>query len=201
MKKTIIIIQLCVLISNILIAQKRSKLTQFGGKLGLTHSYMNFNKGYPPSATPISGSWGTGVVFGGFLQVSLSKNIFLQPEYLFQTTSSKRDDPATTFHLTYLSFPIILKYSPTKRLNILLGPQFDLLLHAKQKKDATTNITHDTEERNIGVSGGAEFFLLKNFSVGARYTSGLNDIGTGQRSSVLEYKSQQVILTASFYLE
>ncbi|HEY8733586.1 MAG TPA: hypothetical protein VIL90_03405, partial [Puia sp.] len=59
-----------------------------------------------------------------------------------------------------------------------------------------TNITHDVEERGIGLIGGLEFTILKSIFLSARYMQGLNHVGIGQRSYTKEFKYQVVNFTA-----
>lgn len=176
------------------------KRTLFGVKLGATHTVTDFNKGVLGPAVPVTVDGKIGVSASAFLNVHLSRRFSLQTEYGFLTASATRKDSGTTYSLAYLFFPLLLKYSPVRGLHLVGGPQFDLLLHATKKKAGiAADITHDTEERNIGLTGGLEYFFINAFSLSVRYTKGLNNIGIGQRSNIEEYKSRQVMVTAGFY--
>jgi len=71
-----------------------------------------------------------------------------------------------------------------------------LLINAKKKAgDTYSGITHDTEERNFGITAGFEYKVIDDISLNARYLSGLSHIGIGQRSNVKEFKIEQFQLT------
>jgi hypothetical protein len=80
---------------------------------------------------------------------------------------------------------------------VLAGPQFEILIDARANEQNTnTNITHDMEERGIGIIGGFEFVVYKSFFLSARYLQGLNHVGLRLGSAVKEYKYQSFILSA-----
>jgi hypothetical protein len=83
------------------------------------------------------------------------------------------------------------------RFNIISGPQLEILVSAGSTENGIhSNITHDVEERGIGVIGGVEFTVINSFFLSARYLQGLNHVGIGQRSDVKEFKYQSVFITA-----
>ena len=83
---------------------------------------------------------------------------------------------------------------------MMAGPQFDLLVKAKQTTGgSTTDITHDTEERSIGITGGIEYRITPAVSICARYMHGFNHIGLGQRSNIQEFKYEMMQLTAAIH--
>jgi len=170
---------------------------RFGARLGANVTNTNFNQGFPRPAEPVATQWKTGVVGGFFWQIPLRKNLFLQQEYLFSQMGGAVKSTSTTYQLRYLSLPLLLQYRFVPKLALVAGPQFDLLLQAKQQVNgATTTITHDTEERSIGATAGLEFYLTNRLSLDARYMQGLNHVGIGQRSSVQEFKHQMVQVAA-----
>jgi opacity protein-like surface antigen len=171
-------------------------VVSFGVKLGANYSNTNFNAGSPKPSTPIATTWKAGFVAGFLVQVALPHKLAIQQEYLFSQVSGKIGDEETQYTLRYLSLPLLLKYTLVPRVTVVAGPQFDLLIQARQEvRDQSTDITHDTEERSIGVAAGLELSLSKKLSLNARYLQGLNHIGIGQRSTVREFKLQSVQLT------
>ncbi|OUJ73806.1 hypothetical protein BXP70_12575 [Hymenobacter crusticola] len=174
------------------------KAVRFGAKLGVNFANMNFNQGFPKPVTPIETTWKTGAVAGFFLQIPLLPKLSLQQEYLFSQLGAARTSTATTYRLRYLSLPLLLQYKVLPKLAFVAGPQFDLLLQATARTNgATTTITHDTEERSIGATAGLSFYITDHISLDARYLQGLNHIGIGQRSDVLEFKHQMVQVAAA----
>ncbi len=87
-----------------------------------------------------------------------------------------------------------------ERIAIIAGPQFDLLISAKQKSNGSvTTITHDTEERNISGLAGVEIKLSDAIFLDARYIHGFNHIGIGQRSATTEFKWSGISLAAGVH--
>ena len=173
-------------------AQTRSgSVKKFGIRLGTNYSLMNFNKGVPRPTATVSNVWKPGVDIRALLNVKLTDRFFLQPEYALGILNGEDERFKTTYQLSYLSLPILLRIRPVERFSILLGPQFDLLIRADEKQNGIkTNITHDTEERNISAVFGLEYIITPGFYVDARFINGFNHVGIGQRSNVKEFKWQ-----------
>ena len=178
--------------------QNHGLFKRFGFKAGVNVSDMNFNKGVPAPPSPVPSAWKTGITFGFLLHVPLINNLSLQPEYLYSNVNGEDKSTGIKYSLHYLGLPVLLKYQLSQKFALEAGPEVDLLISAKNKTGGTSsNITHDTEERNFGIDAGLEYKLIKSLSLNARYMQGLNHIGIGQRSNVKEFKSQQFQLTAS----
>jgi hypothetical protein len=170
---------------------------RFGFQAGLNTANMNFNLGVPAPAGHAAASWKTGISFGLLLRIPLAKNLFLQPEYAFNQRRGADKSIGVDYDLDYLSMPVLLNYSVSSRISLLAGPQLELLIDARSTGNgSSSNITHDVEERSIGVLAGLEVQIIKSFFLSARYLQGLNHIGIGQRSVVKEFKYQSVNLTA-----
>jgi opacity protein-like surface antigen len=170
---------------------------RFGLRLGLNHSNTNFNQGEPKPTVPVETTWQTGFLVGALVQVDLANKLALQQEYLLVQQGGKVNNSNTQYRLRYLSLPLLLKYRVVPRLALVAGPQFDLLLDARQETAGqTTGITHDTEERGLGATAGLEVQLWRGLSLSARYLQGLNHVGIGQRSAVQEFKWQSAQVAA-----
>ena len=170
---------------------------RFGLRLGANLANMNFNKGYPKPATSVATTWQPGIMAGGFLRVPIVGNFSWQQEYLFSQMRSKVDATNESYTLNYVSLPILLSYRVLPHLAFVAGPQLDLLIDGKRNLGGVeTSITHDTEERSLGATAGAELFATDHLSLQLRYTLGLNHIGIGQRSAVTEFKYESVQLMA-----
>jgi hypothetical protein len=179
-------------------AQENNNSVQkhFGFQAGVNISNMNFNMGEPPPPVHADPSWETGFTFGFQLRIPLTKNLLLQPEYSFSERNGSDKSIGTDYRLNYFSLPVLLNYQLSPQFNLIAGPQFEILIDAKSFENGeSNNITHDVEERGIGITGGLEFTVLKSLFLSARYLQGLNHIGIGQRSSVKEFKYQVVNLT------
>jgi hypothetical protein len=174
-----------------------SSFKRFGFDAGINISNMNFNAGEPPPQVHEDPSWKSGFTFGFQLKVPLAKKLLLQPEYSFSQRNGSDKSIATDYTINYFSMPILLNYQVSPRFNLVAGPQFEITIDASSSVNGqSTNITHDVEERGIGIAGGFEFTIIKSFFLSARYLQGLNHVGIGQRSDVKEFKYQSVIFTA-----
>ena len=177
----------------------KSSMERFGLNVGLHYSCMNFNEGVPRPDAHVANTWMTGITVGFMMEVPLINNFSLTPEYAYAQRRGKYERSNTGYSLDYLSMPLLLKYKITPAIAVKAGPQFDLLIHAKQTNSTgDLNITHDTEERNIGAAACIEVRLVKSIFVEARYLHGLSHVGIGQRSGTTEFKYRLVQLDASF---
>jgi hypothetical protein len=197
--------KLMLLLSFLLFQQKEltaqeqnMPVRKFGFKIGLNSTHTNFKRGYllPPSL-PYQSERRTGLTLGFLLNVPLAKDLLIQPEYLYSLRRSFVKSTEVSYQLDYLSLPVLLRYRIHPRLSLLAGPQFDLLIKGKERgSGGTRNITHDTEERNLGATAGLELQVARSLFLEGRYMHGLSHVGIGQRSSVVEFKYEVVELTA-----
>ena len=201
MKRALPLILIAFLVVNYSAAQDAGQhsMKRFGVRLGVNYSGMNFNKGYPPPDSHVAVVWMAGITAGFLLAIPLVDKLSVNPEYAYARMRGKDERSGTTYKLNYLSMPVFLTYRIAHRIAIKAGPQLDLLINAKKNTGTgDQNITHDTEERNVGVAAGVEIKLVKNIYLEARYMQGLNHIGIGQRSNTTEFTYQLVQLNASF---
>lgn len=187
----------CTLSAQSRISNSGRTPVSFGIKAGANLSNMNFNKGVPAPVSPIESSWKPGFALGLFMEVPIYSNLYIQPEYLYSQMAGEDKSLAETYTMSYLSLPVLLKYKLFDKLAILAGPQFDLLIKAKNNTASNSNITHNTEERSIFVVAGLEINLVEKISLGARYLRGFNHIGIGQRTDVKEFKYEMIQILAA----
>ena len=145
---------------------KESSFKRFGFQIGVNLSNMNFNEGEPPPAVHANSSWQTGITFGFQLKVPLAKKWLLQSEYSYSRRNGSDQTISTNYKIDYFSFPLLIDYQLSPRFNILAGPQFEITMKASSStNDSNANITHDVEERSIGVVGGLEFTVLNSIFI------------------------------------
>lgn len=172
---------------------------KFAIEAGANYSSMNFNKGVPAPSTPIENSWKPGISAGIFFKIPLSNNLFLQPGYFYIHRNGADKSVNTDYSLDYFSFPLLLKYKISRLIDVVAGPQADLLIHANSFYNGIkTDITHATEERGIGVTAGFNIHFLKSLYISGRYMQGLNHVGISQRSDPKEFKYQEASLMIGF---
>ena len=131
------------------------------------------------------------------LSIPIANKLTIQPEYSYAQRKGADKSLNIDYSLNWLSMPVLLHYQISPRFALMAGPQVELLINADSTNHGvTTNITHDVEERSIGITGGFEVEIIKSFFLSAKYFQGLNHIGIGQRSTVKEFKYQVVTITA-----
>ena len=166
---------------------------RFGFMAGMNISNMNFNKGVPAPSVPVAAAWKGGITIGFLLRISLTERLFLQPEYSYTQRQGADKSRAINYSTGYVSMPLLVSYKISQRLAVVAGPQAELLIYANADSNGVkSNITHDVEERSIGVTAGLDVQLIKSFFISARYMQGLNHVGIGQRSDVKEFKYEAV---------
>lgn len=171
-------------------AQYASSKQKFGFKAGMNHTHMNFHRGYLPEGhSPLESTPQKSFNFGFLLNLPVTQAVSLQPEYLYTERKTLLTESGAQLKFQYLSLPVLLHLKVNNRVSIHGGPQVDLLIHATRKVEGKSfNITHDTEERNLGAVGGFRYLLMNNFFIEGRYMHGINNVGIGQRSDVSEFK-------------
>lgn len=164
-------------------------LVRYGFRAGLNFSNMNFSKGSPPPAVPIESSWNEGGIAGFFIIAPLSGSFYIQPEYLFSQMGGKATSLSTSYEFNYISLPVFLRWEAISRLSFIAGPQFQLLINAKQKnKESGSMITKGLEDRSLGATFGVEYDITSTFGVGIKYMLGLNHISSEAVMDSQEFK-------------
>ena len=158
---------------------------------------MNFARGYlMPGQTVQYSEPAKGFELGFLVNLALSERVSLQPEYLYSRRKTLLPQSNSSLKLDYLSMPVMLHVQLGRNISVHGGPQVDLLISGTRKEKGTkTDITHDTEERNIAVAGGMRYAIKTKYFIEARYLHGLNNVGIGQRSDVREFKFQAVMIS------
>ncbi|QMU27440.1 outer membrane beta-barrel protein [Adhaeribacter radiodurans] len=139
---------------------------------------MNFNKCYPQPSVPITPSWRMDFLVGLILGVLIYYKLYFQKQYLYSQVGGENKSIGTGYKHNCFSLPVLFKYKLLPKISFVAGPQFDLLIKAKEKiNDGITDTTHETEERNIGTTTGVGFKLGNDLSLNARFMHCLNHIG------------------------
>jgi len=140
---------------------------------------------------------------GGFAEINFTDHIGIQPELLFNQSSTKTASDFNQVYdqginsrnvsLNYLSVPVLLALKPSPILSILVGPQFGILIN--QDENILANGKDAFKRGDFSAVGGAQL-NLGGFKLGARYAIGLNninDIGAEDK-----WKSQNIQLYIGF---
>lgn len=170
---------------------------QFGAKAGMNVSSMSKDEGLSDQGSKI------GFHAGVFMNAPLAANFSIQPELIFTQYGEKYDYtvPATPIsnetrfsgatHLNYVAVPVMFQYNATPSFYLEAGPEFGLLVNAKDKyKNETTGETisetgdfkDDLNGFNFGLGLGAGYYFTENIGVTARYVAGFTDIAKDRQA-------------------
>ncbi len=187
MKKVISILSFCILSIYHLSAQKIS----FGVKAGVNQVTLNGELDFE-SLT----SFHAGITSEFFITDKFS----VQPELVYSNQGASSEaftespflftfDSQSDFKLSYLNIPILSKFYITKNLSIEGGPQFGLLLSAKEEvllnvhrenNIRTFERENDVKERfktiDLALALGINYKWIKGFDMGLRYNLGLSNV-------------------------
>ena len=139
----------------------------------------------------------TGFHAGGFLNFRLL-GISLQPELLISTAGAKLED-GSSYKLTYLAMPIMLKYRMLLGLYFEAGPQFSFKLGEDVGDKTVNNFAKDLD---LSAAIGAGIQTKKGLGVGLRYLAGLSKVGDFEATDVLspDFKNSVLQIGISFPL-
>ena len=125
---------------------------------------------------------------GGFVQLSITRKLGLQPEINFvQTTAEQTNDITEVYDdlffggdqkkakLNYLKFAGLLNIDigPSQRVKLQLGPQWGRLLNETAD---SLNSSQDVFKKNEFSALGGIMLQLPLFHIGTRYEIGLTDV-------------------------
>jgi hypothetical protein len=83
-----------------------------------------------------------------------------------------------TTHLTYLNFPILLQYQFRDGFRLETGPQFGVLLSARETGygDNNNNVSSDYKSTDFSWAFGGAFMSRRGLGIDARFNVGIYDI-------------------------
>lgn len=134
-----------------------------------------------------------GVNVGVFAKMPITQGFSIQPELLYSSKGAKLrynnifGEGEYRFNLNYVELPVLAVFNLGKNFNIHAGPYAALLTSANIKRLDTENgeiddiadlDTDNFKRFDYGLVGGVGFDI-ENFTIGARYNYGLNEIGDG----------------------
>ncbi len=162
---------------------------QFGIKAGMNVSSLS------DDATLSDQSSKIGFNAGLFMNAPIAENFSIQPEILYNNLGSKvtllENNQGQKLeyarHLDYITVPVMFQYNATPAFYLEAGPEFGLMVDARDKYKSTDNGTttgsatntlnkDDYNNFNFGVGLGAGYYFTPNVGLTARYVAGLSDI-------------------------
>ena len=158
---------------------------QFGVKAGMNVSSLSDDASLSDQKSKI------GFNAGVFMNAPLAENFSIQPELMYSQMGDKYNQKigSTTYarskHLDYITVPVMFQYNATPGFYLEAGPEFGLLVSAKNKftnETANTTINESSNYKddlngfNFGLGLGAGYYFTPNVGLTARYVAGLTDV-------------------------
>jgi len=117
---------------------------------------------------------------GVFVVWMFAEQLGLQPELLLSMQGSKDKDDMYDYKITtnYVNIPVLVRYNINDMFSVHAGPQFGILISAKEEFDGDKDdIKDDFKTMDVGLAIGAEANLpVPNLGVGLRYIIGLTNV-------------------------
>lgn len=187
MKKRIFIVAfLAVYISN-----TNAQDVRFGVKAGVNYSDV--------ASDEFDNEPLTSFHLGGAMEALYSEKISLQTEILYSEQGFKTEDAneQTTYKLSYLNVPVMVKYFVTKVLILEAGPQIGFLNTAKiitesEGNSSTTDIKEGLRSNDLCLNVGIGYQLKNGWNIGARYNWGISNIAKDQLNQNLKNRVLQL---------
>ena len=167
---------------------------QFGIKGGMNVSSVSSDASLQDKGSKI------GFNAGVFMNAPIATNFSIQPELIYTQYGDKYSQTGQTVlegstlltnqtvsnarHLDYVALPIMLQYNATPAFYLEAGPEFGLMVSAKNKQKNETsgntlaessNYKDNINGFNVGLGIGAGYYFTPNVGLTARYVAGLND--------------------------
>ena len=146
----------------------------FGVKGGLLLSKFEAEGNPTASYSNLFGSCTGGI----FLILSPSERLSIQPELNYALIKAKDRFTATTMDLSYIQFPVLLKYNTRiDNFSIFAGPQLGFLVNAKRKlAGQSKSISSEITNTDLGITIGANYITSMGVYLAAQFTSGQLDV-------------------------
>ncbi|MBC6492445.1 OmpA family protein [Flavihumibacter stibioxidans] len=197
MRKILFATALAATISGAVSAQEGENDYFIGAKAGLNISTFKLDGAVPAGH---KSEFKFQPVAGFFMNMPLSKKFSVQPELLYSIMGSNVKNSGSDLkqRLDYLSIPLLFKYKVSNQFNLLLGPQADLLVRARQEVNSrTTNNVQNLRRDDYAATAGFEWWPAGRLVVGARYIHGLTNV---RRYDDYEWFNRGVQATAGLRL-
>ncbi|NJO25035.1 MAG: PorT family protein [Bacteroidia bacterium] len=153
--------------------KKERKVARLSLKTGLNYHHLSLN-GLDESN--FDSRWKFGYVFGAFVEMKASENLYFQPELLYSSMGGRVLRPGSgedKIRLNYLAIPLMLKYKICDQFFFGTGVQISWVITAK---NGTEDIYSDVKQNEFSLLGGFEYWTGKKVVLNARYIRGLGNL-------------------------
>ena len=160
----------------------RDHYTVSGGLLGGAN-YSKFN--VKSSTTFSANHWKFGYNGGIWLNFPVTNGFSFELQGLYSSVGGKYTVGGVDKdqELGYISVPLFLKFGLGKNLALILGPEFNLLVHGREK-NANLDNEASWKDNDVAAVGGFELFPHGVISLYARYVYGINNINPSTNPNI-----------------
>ncbi len=160
----------------------RDHYTVSGGLLGGAN-YSKFN--VKSSTTFSANHWKFGYNGGIWLNFPVTNGFSFELQGLYSSVGGKYTVGGVDKdqELGYISVPVFMKFGLGKSFAIILGPEFDLLVHGREK-NANVDNKGAWKDNDVAAVGGFELFPHAPVSLYARYVYGINNINPSTNPNI-----------------
>jgi hypothetical protein len=125
---------------------------------------------------------------GGYMAFGLGQNLWIQPELLISTQGATLSSQGsvspieTTYKMTYLAVPVMVKLHTDGGFFFEAGPQFGFKISEKNPSNQT--ISTFAKGLDLGLAAGLGFQAKSGFGIYGRYVLGISKVGDFTSSTV-----------------
>lgn len=144
---------------------------------------------------------------GATASIRLTNMLSVAPEVILSQTKLEADPSLMdlvgtnnlqpeTYHLNYLSFPVLLQIKPTSKFILELGPQYSVLMNQSKDGKELANMAFKSGE--FAFVGGAKI-QFSGIAAYGRYVAGMQDINALQDQQHWKTKQWQLGISLNLF--
>ncbi len=134
---------------------------------------------------------------GGFLNFGLGA-LSLQPEALVSTAGARFKNADSSFRLTYVTVPVMLKFRAPGGFYVEAGPQVGFKI-SEDIPDQT--IRNFAKNLDLSIGAGLGYQTSGGFGIGARYMAGLSKVGDFDASANADPDFRNSVIQAGIFFK
>lgn len=164
---------------------------RFGVKAGMNVSSLSNDETLDDQKSKI------GFNAGVFATIPVAASFNIQPEVIYSQYGSKAnytvlgDKYSSSTNLDYVTVPVMFQYNFVPNFYVEAGPEFGLMVSAKNKvknesngnSSTTDNYKDNLNTFNFGIGLGAGYYFTDNIGITARYVAGITDVAKDRPSN------------------
>jgi len=188
--------KICLLAAIAVCSQLCFGQAQFGLKAGVNLNHINASGSNDFSFSSIS----TGFTVGATVDMKVSDNFFIQPEFNFAYLTAHESFYSVDWHYSYFNIPVILKYKFTKTpIGVYAGPQLGFMVSATSKtSSSSTDIKSNFTNTDFAGVAGIDYKFDNGLRVDLRYQQSAFNLAKVEYASSLKTKPMVFSFTIGY---